>query len=146
MTIQSTLKIHSLVEKVEVLQVPFTLCLRDQWSKWMHDGCKVYMDSYMATNESCFIIPWIIFKNCLLDMGLTQIWETIALWNLTNIDFLSFIMCEDTTWIKIRWNGIWLRAWSHLPSHYTPVTRLHHFGSDLGSRLDTSFGLPQLHG
>ena len=46
MTIQSTLKIHSLVEKVEVLQVPFTLCLRDQWSKWMHNGCKVYLDYF----------------------------------------------------------------------------------------------------
>ena len=29
---------------------------------------------------------------------------------------------------------------------YGPVPRLHHFGSVLRRRLDTSFGLPQFHG
>ena len=28
----------------------------------MQDGCKVYMDPYMASNESCFMVTWIIFK------------------------------------------------------------------------------------
>ena len=28
----------------------------------MQDGCKVYMDSYMASNGSCFMVTWIIFK------------------------------------------------------------------------------------
>ena len=38
-----TLQALSLVEKVEPVQVRFTLCLRDQRRMWMQDGCKVYM-------------------------------------------------------------------------------------------------------
>ena len=38
----------------------------------MHDGCEVYMDSYMASNGSCFTVTWIVFKNHLLEVGLTQ--------------------------------------------------------------------------
>ena len=51
-----TLEALSLVEKAELVQVRFTLRLRDQWSMWMQDGCKVYMDSYMASNGSCFMV------------------------------------------------------------------------------------------
>jgi hypothetical protein len=51
-----TLQALSLVEKAEPVQVRFTLRLRGQQSMWMQDGCKVYMDSYMASYESCF--PW----------------------------------------------------------------------------------------
>ena len=42
-----------------------------------------------------------------------------------------FIMCKDPTWIEIRWNTIWSRAWSHMTSRDTwePVTGLHEFGS-----------------
>ena len=29
----------------------------------MQDGFKVYMDSYMASNGSCFMFTWTIFKN-----------------------------------------------------------------------------------
>jgi len=32
---------------------------------------KVYMDSYMASNVSCFMITWTILKNHLLEVGLT---------------------------------------------------------------------------
>ena len=28
----------------------------------MQDGCKVYMDSYMAWNESRFMVTWTIFN------------------------------------------------------------------------------------
>jgi hypothetical protein len=34
----------------------------------MQDGCKVCMDSYMASNGSCFMVTWIIFKNHLLEV------------------------------------------------------------------------------
>jgi hypothetical protein len=33
---------------------------------WMQDGCKVYMDSCMASNGSCFMVTWTIFKKSLL--------------------------------------------------------------------------------
>ena len=36
-------------------------------SMWMPDGCKVYMDPYVALNGSCFMVTWTIFKNCLLE-------------------------------------------------------------------------------
>jgi hypothetical protein len=61
----------------------------------MQDGCKVHMDSYTASNGSCFTVTWIIFINHLLEIGLTQNQETMALQTLTTIDLLRFIMCED---------------------------------------------------
>jgi hypothetical protein len=61
----------------------------------MQDGCKVYMDSYMTSNGSCFMVTWTIFKNHLLEVGLTQNQETMALQTLTTVDLLHFIMCED---------------------------------------------------
>ena len=53
----------SLVEKAEPVQVCFTQRLRDQRSMWIQDGCKVYMDSHMAANKSCFMVTWTISKN-----------------------------------------------------------------------------------
>ena len=50
------------MEKVELVQVRFTLHLRDQRSMWMQDGCKVYMDSYMASNGSYFMVIWTYFS------------------------------------------------------------------------------------
>jgi hypothetical protein len=38
----------------------------------MQDGCKVYMDLYMASNGSCFMVTWTSFKNHLLEVGPTQ--------------------------------------------------------------------------
>ena len=61
----------------------------------MQDGCKVYMDFYMASNGSCFMVTWIIFSNHLLEVGLTQNWETMALRTLTTVALFHFIMCED---------------------------------------------------
>jgi len=64
-------------------------------SMWMQDGCEVYMDSYIASNESCFMVIWTIFKNHLLEVGLTQTWETIALQTLTTVDVFYYIMHKD---------------------------------------------------
>ena len=61
----------------------------------MQDGCKVYMDAYMASNGSRFKVTWTIFKNHLLDIGLTQNRETMVLRTLTTVDLFYFIMCED---------------------------------------------------
>ena len=41
------------------------------------------------------MVTWVIFKNHLLEVGLTQNRETMALQMLTIIDLLYFIMCED---------------------------------------------------
>ena len=83
-----TLQALSLVEKTEPVQVCFTLRLRDQRSMWMQDGCKVYMDSYMASNGSCFMVTWTISKNHLLEVGLTWSRETMEPRMLTYVDSL----------------------------------------------------------
>ena len=61
----------------------------------MQDGCKVYMDSYMASNGPCFMITWTIFKNHFLEVGLSQNQETMALRTLKTIDLFYFIMCGE---------------------------------------------------
>ena len=61
----------------------------------MQDGCKVYMNSYMALNGSCSVITWTILKHRLLEVGLTQSRETMALRMLTNVGLFYFIMYED---------------------------------------------------
>jgi hypothetical protein len=43
----------------------------------MHEGCKVYMDSYMALNISRFMVAWTNFKNNLLEVSLAQNRETM---------------------------------------------------------------------
>ena len=62
--------------------------------EWMQDGCQVSMDSDMASIGSCFMVTWTIIKNHLLEVGLTQNWETMALRTLTTIGLFYFIMYE----------------------------------------------------
>ena len=135
-----TLQALTLVEMAELVQVCFTLRLRDQRNRWMQDGRKVYMDSYMAWNGSCFMVTWTFSKNHLLEVSLTQNRETMTLRTLTTGGLFNFIIREPK-WIKIHWNSIWLRAWSHTTSYYTwgSVTTPHDFGGVLGRPLDTFF-------
>jgi hypothetical protein len=124
-------------------QVRFTLRLRDQQSKWMQDGCKVYMDSHVALNGSCFMVTWTGFENHLLGASLTQNRETMALWMLTTVGLVYNIMhMWGPAWIEIHWHdSIRLRVRSHMTSHYTwkSVTTLHDFGGALGQPLDKWF-------
>ena len=41
------------------------------------------------------MVTWIIFKNHLLEVGLEQIRETMALQMLTTVGLFYFITCED---------------------------------------------------
>jgi hypothetical protein len=58
-------------------------------------GVKSTWMSYVASNGSCFMVTWTIFKNHLLKVGLTQNRETMALQTLRTNDLFYFIMCED---------------------------------------------------
>ena len=58
-------------------------------------GCKAYMDSYMASNGSCFMVTWNIFENHFLEVGLTQTKETMALQTFRTVVLFYFIKCED---------------------------------------------------
>jgi hypothetical protein len=62
--------------------------------------------------------------------------------NTHNRWFIPFSHVWGPTWIDAHWNSIWLRARSHMTSHYTRgcVTTLHDdFGGVLGRPLDTFF-------
>ena len=108
---------------------------------WMQDGCKVYMDSYMVSNESCFMVTWIILKNPPLEVGLTQNQETKALRTFSSIDLFYSIMCEVLAWKEFHLISIWVRALSHMTSHYTwgSAITLYDVGGVLGRPLDTFF-------
>jgi hypothetical protein len=144
----SRLQALSFVEKVELVQVRFTLCLRHQQSMWVQGGCKVYMYSYMASNESCFMIIWIIFKNHLSEVSLTQNQETMALWIVTTIDLFYFIMCEDPhdhKFIEIAFGwGLsykWLHTTLECPWPHYMILKVQWDGL-----WTLSFGLLQIHG
>ena len=49
----------------------------------------------MASNGSRFMVTWIIFQNHLLEVGLTQNHETMALQTLTIVKLLYSILHED---------------------------------------------------
>jgi hypothetical protein len=63
----------------------------------MQDACEAYINSHMTSNRLHFIVIWIIFKNHLLEVGLRQNRETMALQMLTTDDLFYFIMREDPT-------------------------------------------------
>jgi hypothetical protein len=118
--------------------------LRDQRSIyciWMQGRCKVYMDSYRASNGSRFMLTGIIFNNHLLDVGLTQNQETMALRTLTTVGLFYFYHMWGPAWIEIQWSSIWLRTRSHMAAHDTggSVTTLHDIGGVLGRPLGTFF-------
>jgi hypothetical protein len=71
----------------------------------------------MTSNEPSFMVTWIIFKNHLLEVGLTQNGETMALCMLTTVDLFYFTIC-GTHMNKNALNSIWLRAQSHTASHF----------------------------
>jgi hypothetical protein len=94
-----TLQALSLVKKTEPIQVHFTLRSRDQRSNMrMQDGCKVYMDSYKASNGSRFTVTHTTFNNHLSEVGLTQNRTITTLRTLTTVDVFSFIIHKDPTW------------------------------------------------
>jgi hypothetical protein len=56
---------------------------------------KFYMGFYIASNGSCFMVTWIVFKNHLLEAWLTQNQEVMAFQKPTTVNFFYYIMCED---------------------------------------------------
>jgi hypothetical protein len=106
---------------------------------WLQDGCKVHMDSYMASNGSCFMVTWIIFKNHLLKVGLTHNWETMTIQTLTTVDLFYFYHVWGQTWIETHWNSIWLRTRSHMTSR-TLYLRVHDHTTWCWRCVGMSFG------
>ena len=117
---------------------------------WMQDGCKVYVDSYMASNGSCFMVTWTISKKSSLGGKPDTKWEDHGTLNAHKCWFILFYRVWWSVWIEIYWNSIWLRTRSRMTSHYTWgfVSTLHDFGGVLRhyGLWTLSFGLSQFHG
>ena len=115
---------------------------------WMQDGCKVYMESYIASNGSCFMVTWTLVKNGLLEAGLTINSETVALQTLTTVGLFSYIKCEDPhdyTFIEIAFSWEPYHIWLHttlegLWPHYMILEVC------WDGLWTPSFGLSQFHG
>jgi hypothetical protein len=72
--------LHTTLEKpTEYMNARF-----EEPMKYMNARLTIYMDSYMALNGSCFVVIWIIFKNHLLEVDLTQNRETTGTLNAHN--------------------------------------------------------------
>ena len=61
----------------------------------MQDGCNVYMAFPRGIEWIMFHGHLDCFENHLLEVGLTQNWETMALRMLTTVDLFYFIIVED---------------------------------------------------
>ena len=107
----------------------------------MQDGCKFYMDSYMALNGPCFMVTWIIFKKPPLGSRSNTKPGDHGILNAHNRSFILFYHAWGPTWVEIHWNNIWLRVQSLMTSHYTwrSGTTLRDFWGVLGQPLDTFF-------
>ena len=111
----------------------------DQGSKWMQDGCKIYMNSYMASIRSCFLVTRTILKFTLGDRpnkkhGTPKSHNHIFyhVWGLRrNINSFGWGPCHiwlHTTLegprshhmlLKTFWDGLWI-FWS-LSEHLHPA-------------------------
>ena len=110
---------------VEPAQVRFTLHLTDQRSKWMQDGWKVHMDSYMASNSSCFMVTWtiIIYQQAPLGARPNTKPRDHDTPDAHHRWFMLFYHVWWPTWMEIHWNSsqpehIWLHTtlegpWPH---------------------------------
>ena len=112
-----TLQALSLVEKAEPVQVRFTLRLRDQWSMWMQDGCKVYVDFYMGIKWITFHGHWDSFQKPPLGGRPNTKIRDHGTPNAHNHWYNLFYHVWGLAWIRIHWNRIWLRAQSHFTLH-----------------------------
>jgi hypothetical protein len=63
------------------------------------------MDSYMASNGTCFMVTWIILKNHLLEVGLTQNRGDHGTPNAQNRWFILYYHVWGPACIKIHWEG-----------------------------------------
>ena len=116
---------------------------------WGTNGvCDCKMDvksTWIPTWHRMGHVSWslgLVSKNHLLEVSLTQ---TRRSWHSERLKSLIYLIYHvgGPACLEIHWNNIWLRAWSHMASHYTwgsvTTLTLHDFGGVLGWPLDTFF-------
>ena len=126
----------------------WSLCKFASHYAWGTNGvCQRKMDVKPTHIPTChqidnvFMVTWTIFKNCLLEVGLTQPWDTMALWTLTTV-VDSIYHVGGPAWIEFLeiafgWGPGHIRLHTTLKGlwpHY-----IHDFGGVLGWPLDTFF-------
>jgi hypothetical protein len=93
----------------------------------MLEGPTEYVTARWMSSLHRFLhgIEWIMFHGHMGDHGTP---------NAHNHFFILLYHVWGPAWIKIHCNSIWLKAWSHITSHYTwgSVTTLHDFTECLG--------------
>jgi hypothetical protein len=67
----------------------------------MQDGCRLCIDSYVASNGSCFHVHLDYFQNSFLGGKPNTGLEDHGTPNAHNHDLFCFILCEDPTWIEM---------------------------------------------
>jgi hypothetical protein len=84
----------------------------------------------------------------MLEVGLTQTREIMALRTLITVDFVPFHRAWGPAWIHIHWNSNWLRARSHTNSHYTWGPWPHYMTLEVcwDSLWTLSYGFSPFHG
>jgi hypothetical protein len=83
------------MKKPELVQVRFTLALgTNKVCECKMDVKYTWIPTWHQMNH-VFMVTWTNFKNHLLEVGLTQNRETMALRTLTIVDLFNLIMCED---------------------------------------------------
>ena len=120
----------------------FHTTLRDQLQgMWIRDGCKFYVDFYMASTGSCCMVTWTIFTKPPLGGRPNTTTGDHGPLNAHNRWSILYYHVRGPALIEIRWNSIWLRVQSHMASHYTwgSVTTLRDFGGVSGRHLVTFF-------
>ena len=130
----------SLVEKAGLVQIRFTLQLRDQRS--------IYVDGRWMWSLHGFLhgIKWVMldghldyFQKPPLGGRPNTKHGDHGTPNAHNRWFIVFYHMRGPTWIGSHWNSMWLRARLLMTLHYTWgfVTTLHDFGGVLGWPLIT---------
>ena len=115
---------------------------------WMQDGCKS-LHGFLRGSQ------WIMFHGHLDYFRKPPLGGRPSIkpcdhgtLNVYNRWIVLFYRMWGSTWIKIHWNSIWVRAQSHVTLHYTrgPVTTLYGFGGVLRWPWDTFFWALAIHG
>ena len=101
---------------------------------------RTWIGSTFSINESAWSVMVVGSQSYVWSGRNTKLGDQGTL-NVHNYWCILFYHVWRPTSIEIHWNNIWLRAWSHIGSHYTwgSVTTRHDFGGVLGRPLDTFF-------
>jgi hypothetical protein len=89
---------------------PHLIALRGQRRMWMQDGCEVYMDSYVASNGSCFMVTF--QKPPLGGWPNTKLRDHGTL-HAHNLWFILFYHM---------WGSKWLQTWFEFANPLAPST------------------------